>query len=167
MILVTNMISPHNQAEVMGFDAFPDLSRWSDVIFLEWSNQIEGPEAGQRENLEHPLLIMFDDIVTVEVKDVIDTIARKSNLPLPYQFAEWPGFTFHPDQEQYSALMGTVHGRAVGWFLANHKRQFGLKTVVKINVFRSETVTYSRCLAFEIGDVGSASFAINKAGMKE
>jgi hypothetical protein len=155
MILTTNMISPASQAEPNDLDASPLLSRWSDVVFLEWSNQIAGSEAGLND-LEHPLHIIFDNIVNPDAKNLIDTVARKVKLPLPYQFAEWPGYSFFPDMEEFRALMGAVHGHTVGFFLAQHKQRFGVKTVIKITAFRSETVEYRRCLAFEIGDAGDS-----------
>jgi hypothetical protein len=50
----------------------------------------------------------------------------------------WPGVNFELDTEEGKALLGSTNGRFAGHFLASHKKELGLKTVSKVQVFTYE-----------------------------
>ncbi|KAH7410130.1 hypothetical protein DE146DRAFT_775521 [Phaeosphaeria sp. MPI-PUGE-AT-0046c] len=78
-------------------------------------------------------------IVNMETRDVIKQAVSQWKPPkggLPLNGAPpWPGLDFETLSEEGQALLGTVNGLAVGYFLAQHKSQLGLKHVSKITVF--------------------------------
>jgi len=63
--------------------------------------------------------------------------------------------------------VGSPNGFAVGYFLAQHKRELGGKYVSKINVFKADTsAALAICLLFTIADRAGAAQAdqVNEFG---
>jgi hypothetical protein len=75
-------------------------------------------------------------IASADAEDIIEKVERRSNS----EFDEWPGQDFETTDEFGKALLTTVHGKAVAWFLASHKQQFGIATITHITVFSEELI---------------------------
>lgn len=67
-------------------------------------------------------------------------------VPVPH----WPGKTFDMVSEAGKVLLGSPNGRGVAWFLLQHKRAFGFKTVERVVVFKEAEGVF---MGFWIGDV--------------
>lgn len=51
----------------------------------------------------------------------------------------WPGDTFQPDKEKFSALLGTPLGKGIAFLLAQHPNMFPKKKVASMTIFVSES----------------------------
>lgn len=55
------------------------------------------------------------------------------------------------DSDAGKVLLGSPNGRGVAWFLLQHKKAFGLKTIEKAVIFRQDDGHF---LGFFVKDVG-------------
>lgn len=83
-----------------------------------------------------PKYIFIYHIRSQVVEDIIEEVERRSNS----EFAEGSIETFETTDEFGKALLATVHGKAVAWFLASHKQQFGIATVTCITVLAEQVL---------------------------
>ncbi|KAJ4341283.1 hypothetical protein N0V95_007289 [Ascochyta clinopodiicola] len=71
--------------------------------------------------------------------------------------SEWPGARFDTKTEEGHALLGSPSGAAFAYFLMQHKKELGHKTVTHVTVFRAETdddlAFVDPHLVFHVGDV--------------
>ena len=56
------------------------------------------------------------------------------------------------DSDEGRALWGSPNGEGIGWLLAQHKEQFGIKTVTSVTVFLDEAQFPAYNLAFKIAN---------------
>ncbi|KAL8914694.1 MAG: hypothetical protein Q9171_000707 [Xanthocarpia ochracea] len=98
----------------------PPLWRWSDVIWLCWTE-----EAG----FLAPLLryIFRSNIITPETREIIEYIEveRQDKLHLP-----WPEHTYDMNSEEGLAVLATGHGQGIAYLIADHSDVLGRKIPV-------------------------------------
>ncbi|KAI9656040.1 MAG: hypothetical protein M1821_005101 [Bathelium mastoideum] len=103
-----------------------ELSRWSDVVFLEWSRL-----AGN--NLQNINYIFAYFVSNTESQQIVArAVQGHGNL------GPWPGISFFPGQDEYQAVVGSPNGFGVAWFLISHKYWTLFKTISEVVVFTVE-----------------------------
>jgi hypothetical protein len=90
-----------------------------------------------------PKHIFMHQISSKDVEATIEEVERRSNL----DFADGSVEAFETTDECGKALLATVHGKAVAWFLASHKQQFGIATITHVTVFTEEVLA---CFAYSL-----------------
>lgn len=98
-----------------------------------------------------PKYFIIPGIDTAEVVAVSKHIFQQSNLG----YVDPPGKKWAADSEEGKALIGTLHGAAISFFLLQHKQQFGVKVITSISVWHIKwTVEDSQTwhMWVEIGD---------------
>lgn len=69
----------------------------------------------------------------------------------------WPGVSFDTGTDEGHALLGSPNGAAFAYFLMQHKRELGMKTIQRITVFKAETeddiALVDPYLVFHVADV--------------
>ncbi|KAI0201412.1 hypothetical protein F4808DRAFT_126183 [Astrocystis sublimbata] len=111
----------------------PPLQKWSDVVALQWQNDADG----QRLNY-----VVRAHIANWNTRMCIYNALRDAGqVALP----TWPGFDVTINEDGTNALahvfwglLGTYHGAAPAYMLAQHRNIFGHKTVAKIRIWDSE-----------------------------
>ncbi|TLD38137.1 DNA replication licensing factor [Venturia nashicola] len=105
-----------------------------------------------------PKQIIITSVVTESMRKILDRV--RENLREEPEGASWPGDRFHPDSDAGRAILGTIHGRSLAWFLIQNKHQFGNKSFWSIYLFRREECNktggyqpWDYKLYFEIGYV--------------
>ncbi|PYI34204.1 hypothetical protein BP00DRAFT_466920 [Aspergillus indologenus CBS 114.80] len=120
-------------------EKYPSLSRWSDIVFLNYQKLAQ--KGGAINGLQY---VVRTHVVNEDTKAIIDKVCGG---PPPV----WPGTTFKISSKQTKsgeyinreglALLGTPNGGGIGWLLINHKQQFmdGKKTKrpVQVTVWRT------------------------------
>ncbi|TLD37918.1 hypothetical protein E2P81_ATG03593 [Venturia nashicola] len=139
----------------------PNLRQWSDVAFLEWKNQLEVAREPLTSDgrLPVPKMILRINMMNTETLNLLDQVLRKLpeaerprglsawGVPTP----DWSGKkTFTMDSEAGKVLLGSPNGRGVAWFLLQHKRAFGLKTITGAVIFKEGGGVFC---GFYVGDV--------------
>ena len=90
----------------------PKVSRWSDLVWIQWSNTAKG----KAKDLKY---IWRDAVVTPSTKAIMEeTVHQQGGLNLP-----WPGKDFTMNDIEGMALLGTIHGMGIGWMLSDHRDQ--------------------------------------------
>jgi hypothetical protein len=109
----------------------PAVSKWSDVIFVEWQHETRRRPLGVGE-----LKWIFRyNIVNPTTRAVAVEALRRDGS----RRTGWPGVSFHACSENGEAIIGTPNGRGIVWLLATHKQQFGAKTVESVRVWLTGT----------------------------
>ncbi|KAJ4353617.1 Mitochondrial import inner membrane translocase subunit tim8 [Didymosphaeria variabile] len=112
-------------------DELPALRATSDVAWGLW-NRRQGPDNPGLGRIKY---FLIGPIVNYETTKIIMEICDEDRAPL------WPGLDFNFPEQQALALLGSPNGRAVGFFLAQHKIQMGGKYFVsKVKLFNSDAV---------------------------
>ncbi|TID25403.1 Carboxypeptidase S1 A [Venturia nashicola] len=131
----------------------PDLGRASDMWFLQYyrhgQNFFKFPEPASVFRIPRQYLprhIFIQHIITPEVKELFQRLVELDGTPEP------DGKQFFDDDIYGKMLMGTAHGKSVGWFLVQHKDYFGDLGVKSIRIWFSKS-TNRWNLYFEIGEV--------------
>ena len=132
-----------------GVNPHVPLTQWSDVVFLDWQQRC----GGSLGNLKHAFRHEIANRVTNGIIDQIvgeELASDKSKLyPLGTN-----GIKYEKGDREFNALLGTPNGAGVGFLLAQHKTQIGVKTVESITVFGEETeLGYSYAMYLAIEDV--------------
>ncbi|CAN9087904.1 unnamed protein product [Alternaria alternata] len=109
----------------------PNLRTSSDLAWSLW-HKIMWPD--------HPLSNIrkiFSLYITNE--ETNDIVERALGIGPTDDMKKWPGVSFDSTSEEGLAILGSANGRAVGYFLAQHKHQLGGdKYVSKMTVFEDE-----------------------------
>lgn len=131
----------------------PSLQRWSDVVFLDYYDHLAratGKEDTGKEKIPAPKYIFMHEITTPEVKRDMDQLESKLRVTRP----AFPGTKYVPGSEGFGICLSTVHGKAIVWFLVQHKLQFGDVAVVAVRAMRipEEEKNNGYNLLFEIGE---------------
>lgn len=103
------------------------LDRWSDVVFLEWKKLCKKAHVPVS-SLKHVIRYNVDN------KPTEDVIQDVFGLDRPDWSKISRGRRFHPDEEEFAALLGTPNGSGVAYMLIDHKGQFGQMRVKSITV---------------------------------
>ncbi|KAL8953926.1 MAG: hypothetical protein Q9222_000213 [Ikaeria aurantiellina] len=121
-IVAVNNASPRVNAGVD--EPVPRLSRWSDVVWQNWT-AIAG---GNANKLRY---IIREQIITEETREIMEYIkvAKEDGLNLP-----WPGSVYDMRSDDGKALLGTVYGLGVAWLIIDHSDVLGRK-IPAIRIF--------------------------------
>lgn len=118
----------------------PRLAAWSDMVYLQWYWTLSslwkkpGISLDGSSEIPCPKQIIITSVVTESTRRILDRV-RKQVREEP-EVIMWPGDTFQADSEAGMAILGSVHGRSLAWFLIQHKKQFGDKIFKSISLFR-------------------------------
>ncbi|KAI5372642.1 hypothetical protein J4E82_008646 [Alternaria postmessia] len=122
-------------------DELPALRASSDLAWGFW-NRVRRDKLAEI----HGFVSML--ITNGETRRIIDRILREQELD---RVPLWPGIDVKINTPQYMALLGSPNGRAVGYFLAQHKAQIGGNRCVKtIRIFRGDAMTEMPNLLFAV-----------------
>jgi hypothetical protein len=119
----------------------PKLQHWSDVAFLQWQSL---SDEGVIPNLKYIIRshIQNSDCVGILKSNILPTLRQKLNRKTLW-VPTWPGVDFDIDSEEAKALLGTPNGSGITWLLAQHKEELGCKTVEKVTLWYSPSVSRS------------------------
>ncbi|KAF2826954.1 hypothetical protein CC86DRAFT_416728 [Ophiobolus disseminans] len=120
--------------------AFPPLSRWSDIAYLQWltTSTFTPSQAPVPTSSPTPIKFIFRlSIQNAATFSILNTImAKKRRLEYPM----WPGVTFDIASEEGKAIMGTPNGAGTAWLLIQRKKDLGHQRIEKVTVFYAEDV---------------------------
>jgi hypothetical protein len=106
----------------------PPLQHWSEVAFLQYLSTFAFPPPQPL-----PLKAVFRvQIQNVETYTLLQKVIEKHGHDT---YLEWPGVSFEAESEEGRAILGTPNGSGVAWMLVQHKKQFGGKSVERVNLF--------------------------------
>ncbi|PPJ52496.1 hypothetical protein CBER1_10713 [Cercospora berteroae] len=134
MIIATSSWSPAHMIKEHKWSIPPEklvpLQRWSDVAWLGYNKWLSSNIAAGRPTklLEH---VVRHHVITPAVKAMLEDITGTTEAHIGL----WPGRSYPILTSEALAILGTPHGKGVGWFLAQHKLYLGVRTVDRINVF--------------------------------
>ncbi|KAF1844111.1 uncharacterized protein K460DRAFT_262190, partial [Cucurbitaria berberidis CBS 394.84] len=106
-------------------DQMPELQRSSDITWGQWK-MCAGEKA---ENLHHIIIHASTNTTT---QRAIRRACHELGKDRPMV---WPGYRIRLDTEVGKALLGTPNGRAVPYFLSQHRATLGHKVVVEMDIF--------------------------------
>lgn len=113
----------------------PNLKQWSDVTFLTWKkivhNRIQNDGM-----IPVPINILRPKIGNKLTNKVLVEVMKK--LGKHGQMPKWPGIELTAESDEFKAVLSTPNGNGAAWLLAQHKPQFGLKTIDKMTIFWTE-----------------------------
>ncbi|KAF2621471.1 hypothetical protein BU25DRAFT_379643, partial [Macroventuria anomochaeta] len=122
----------------------PRLRAFSDILWGYWNRN--NPDI---KNIRYFFML---GISNDQTNQLIDTCLQKAGK----QLSEWPGMEFDTKTDEGHALLGSPNGAGFAYFLMQHKRELGLKTITKVTVFRAETdddlAFVDSHLLFHVGD---------------
>ncbi|KAA8611642.1 hypothetical protein PtrV1_13518 [Pyrenophora tritici-repentis] len=109
-------------------------------------------------------LFLSTPVTNDDTSDIIETILQARRLQLN-NLPVYPGLEFQSNAPEYLPLLGSPNGFAVGYFLAQHKRELGGKYISKVNVFKADTnAALAICLLFTVADRAGAAQAEQDSG---
>jgi hypothetical protein len=98
------------------------------VTFLTWARFAQNPK--ELRNLKY---FFRNHIINDDTKNIINEALRRTGQSL----SEWPGVEFSMTSDEGKAILGTPNGGGVAWFLVDHKKELGVKTVESVTVFKT------------------------------
>jgi hypothetical protein len=104
----------------------PRLRQQSDMWFLSYSNLM----VSQNKPLDGLKGVLRHHVVSQESRALIFKAFKTDD---GNQF-RWPGVDFHPDSDEFAALLASPNGRGVAWLLINHN-QLGRKNIDSLRVW--------------------------------
>ncbi|KAH7552921.1 hypothetical protein BM1_07894 [Bipolaris maydis] len=149
-IFLVDRSSPETQARLLWNipqhipiprDEMPALRSSSDIAWGMW-NRVSG------HNLGGINAFLSFEVVNEETGRLIEMAMEKNDHD---EVPPWPGVRFNSGTEEYRALLGSPNGIAVGYLLAQHKREMGgNKYVSQIIVFMEDDPTGWPNLLFKV-----------------
>lgn len=118
----------------------PDLKSCSDLVYLmyyQFAQTIDyrvDTSGGPGVKIPSPKYFIIPGIDTPEVKVVFKHIFQINKLG----HADPPGKKWAADSEEGKALIGTLHGAAISFFLLQHKQQFEVKVIRSMSVWHTK-----------------------------
>ena len=180
-MIITNRQSPATSAKQLwglanlpSSSLLPALRSSSDIMFGIWSTaSCQWAQSISR--------FLITPIVNDDTVSIIEKILEQNFLELD-ELMGWPGLEFTAHDAEYKPLLGeysllhhihrtkgrlisgggigSPNGQAVGFFLAQHKRQLRGKYISKINVFKADTdAALAICMLLTVADLPSAAQA--------
>ncbi|KAK4954054.1 hypothetical protein LTR28_006346 [Elasticomyces elasticus] len=125
----------------------PELKALSDVMFLQWQALCDKSRVSPK-TLKY---FLSSSIVNDATNRIIEEALRRVGQSYPP--TKWPGNTFLTTGDEGKAILATPNGRAIAWFLAQHKTQLGNKSVKQVTVFRDDTMNGIPFALFEIEEL--------------
>jgi len=106
----------------------------SDVLWIQWAAVANAQGIpGKASDLKY---IFRHEIITPNTQFIME---KAGNDPDAEEgevfFKPWPGREFTMGEEQFQALMGTVHAKSIVTLLTTHPRELGTKSIEKVNIF--------------------------------
>lgn len=141
MVALTSF-SPANRIDKSDPDwkmKLPRVSKMSDVLWIQWVTVAQ--EVGTPEKTGGLEYIFRYDVATGDTKWVIEQAAAKhEGGPIgDSEFvAKWPGYEFTINDEQFVALLGTVHGRSIVDLIMTHATGLPGKSIESVTIFTTK-----------------------------
>lgn len=138
----------------------PDLQRCSDLVFLMYYKNLESKRSLPNINMQggshisSPGYFIIPNIVIPATIDLFHDILESNNLVDDYGFDASVGGQGHKwdaQSESGKAIIGTLHGAAIAYFVRQHKQQFGIKVIQSVS-FWYDNDTREWGMWAEIGD---------------
>ncbi|KAF2421263.1 hypothetical protein EJ08DRAFT_738246 [Tothia fuscella] len=177
VILSTYMFSPEYMTRMMKLPSYPDLRRWSDVVFLAYYKAIVTENLYDTTNIDPkggskipcPVWYLINDISqSSNTQPIFEKILSSSQKSFGSQ--TWPGMLFGPagadvniDYEMTSengkAMLGCAHAKAIAYFLIQHKDQLGVNEVKYLRVWVEKDFNGNDAIqmAFKLGPVSTST----------
>ncbi|KAF7869926.1 hypothetical protein EAF04_004710 [Stromatinia cepivora] len=130
MIIATDSLSPYHAELEKGIDhpLAPDLQAWSDITFLEWSEECASHKTPLT-NLNHVIQCHITNEETIEV---IEEILGERGTKL----TPWGCKILMGDESGHgTALLGTPNGKGIGWILAQRRDSLQNPTLLGVEIF--------------------------------
>lgn len=97
--------------------------------------------------------IFKHNVITDTTKLVMNTAM---DIPVGQQLnAPWPGKKFGLDDYKFTALLGTLHGRGIIYFLVQHPKGLPGKKIESITVFTTQETQHEYHLLFTLTGPGN------------
>lgn len=128
----------------------PQLSQWSDVMYLEW---MKHANFATRRNLKYVIRMGVANYLTRAIVARALTQEYYNAAPGPQRWANRAVISL--DADAGKAILGSPNGQGVGWFLAQHQgsRQLGKKTISKVAIFDQSAVLSDAPLDIDLWEV--------------
>ena len=117
----------------------PRVSKMSDVLWIQWVTV--AAKVGTPEKVSDLRYIFRHDIATFNTKVIMEQAAAKhEGEPIAEgEFeAEWPGYEFTKADEQFTALLGTIHGKTIVDLIVTHDTGLPGKSIESVTIFSTE-----------------------------
>ncbi|KAE8378405.1 hypothetical protein BDV26DRAFT_292222 [Aspergillus bertholletiae] len=134
MIVADNNYSPEYEKPHWPKEAFVPLKQWSGVVFLLW----ERVAMDDAKDLRHIFRCAVTNPQTLSIMRKAPGEDDNFDYWNKYGPMKRGGRTFRPGSIEYYALLYSPNGRGIGWMLAQHKSQLGLRTVSSITIFGAD-----------------------------
>ena len=111
----------------------------SDVLWIQWVAVAE--QQGTPEKVSQLKYIFRYNVITANTKFIIEQAAalKEGESIEEGEFeAEWPGYEFVMGDDEFTALLGTVHGISIVDLLVTHANELGSKTIKSVTIFTTE-----------------------------
>ncbi|KAJ4986345.1 hypothetical protein SVAN01_08162 [Stagonosporopsis vannaccii] len=123
----------------------PQLRAFSDILWGYW--------ARDNPNMRNVKYFFMLGISNDKTNALIASCLRDAGKELQ----AWPGVSFETSTDEGHALLGSPNGAAFAYFLMQHKRELGRKTIQRVTVLRAETdddvAFVDPYLVFHVADV--------------
>ncbi|KAF1915787.1 hypothetical protein BDU57DRAFT_450258 [Ampelomyces quisqualis] len=139
-------------------DDLPAIRSSSDIAWGLWNRAVNGENMNVQKITKFMSLTVTNDETEEIIYEALGRWKPPPGQPRLEDPVAWPGTTFDTTSEEGQALLGSNNGIAVGYFLAQHKRQLGQKYIPKITIFTpnyEEIITLN--LLFWVEDVPPGS----------
>ena len=118
----------------------PKVSRMSDVLWCQW---VEVAKMDQTPEKVSQLKYVFKhDVSTPDTKFIVERAAalveNDNNMGKDEFECEWPGHKFQKDDKQFTALLGTIHGRSMVDLIVTHRSKLPNKSIASVTIFTTE-----------------------------
>ncbi|TGO50075.1 hypothetical protein BCON_0192g00010 [Botryotinia convoluta] len=135
VIIAYSSMSPY-QVELlknMKSPIIPDLSRWSDITYLQWAEVCKF-HATEVSNLNY---VIQHHVTNQTTLDVINEVLKKRGALLGPSGCV---VSMGDSNGHGAALLGTRNGKGVAWLLAQHKEAFKDLTIISVEIFLCKPV---------------------------
>ncbi|TID15653.1 Carboxypeptidase S1 A [Venturia nashicola] len=159
-------LSPQKKGSTILYKPSPDLRRCSDLLFLMYhQNQTskQNPPNNNSSKILAPKYLIIPNIITPETVKLFQQLLNSTRKPDTLDFdisINSKGYTWDARSESGKAIIGTVHGAAIAFFLLQHKRQFGVREIKMVGVWWEGRCWFQEGMErrwglwVEIGEVG-------------
>ncbi|KAF1849711.1 uncharacterized protein K460DRAFT_257900, partial [Cucurbitaria berberidis CBS 394.84] len=139
-VILMNVISAAYSAEKFlwkkkaGTNELPHIRSTSDIAWGLWNRVAPG-------NVKEIKYLIVAQIMNTGTRDLIRA-AYETLTPPQSETRVWPGIDFNMDTSGGQAILGSPVGRWAGYFLMQHKRQFGgNRFISKVRIFKPDGAT--------------------------
>lgn len=109
------------------------VSRMSDVTWIQWA--AVAAAKGTPSAVSDLKYFFRHDIITENTMFIME---QSANVAQGAFNTEWPGLKYVPTDEQFQALLGTVHGVSIVDLLVSHPNELGTKSIEAVNIFTTD-----------------------------